>query len=54
VDIDRGLLSGLVLQVREGRIGRLDLLVGDRELTLRRGARWSFWRRPVAIAGWLE
>jgi hypothetical protein len=52
--IDQGLLSWLAFLVREGRIAQLNLLVGDRELTLTRIARWSFWRRPVAIARWLE
>jgi hypothetical protein len=52
--IDAGLFRWLTTLVREGHLEQLDLLAGDRELTLTRAARWSFWRSPVAIARWLE
>jgi hypothetical protein len=51
--IDSGLLAWLVRQVRDGAIGRLDLLAGDRTLALGRTARLQFWRRPTAAQRWL-
>jgi hypothetical protein len=52
--VDAGLLRWLATLVREGRIQQLDLLAGDRELSLTTAARWAFWRRPLAVTGWLE
>jgi hypothetical protein len=53
-DIDSGVLRWLAILVREGRIRQLDLLAGDRELSLKAAARWAFWRRPLAVSGWLQ
>ena len=50
--IDSGLLAWLVRQVRDGTIGRVDLLAGDRTLVLDRAARLRFWRRPAAAERW--
>ncbi|MDH5228106.1 MAG: hypothetical protein OEW50_11955 [Gammaproteobacteria bacterium] len=52
--VDAGLFRWLATLVREGRIGRLDLLAGDRELSIMPASRWAFWRRPLAVSGWLQ
>ena len=52
-DVDAQLLRPLAARVRDGAFERLELLVGDRELTVTRAARWSFWRRPLDAVGWL-
>ena len=52
--IDAGLLHWLAALVRDGRIGQLDLVAGDRQLSLTPAARWSFWRRPLPVRGWLQ
>jgi hypothetical protein len=52
-DIDAGLLHPLAAQVRNGALQQLELLLGDRELTVTRAARWSCWRRPLDVSGWL-
>ncbi len=52
--IDSGLLAWLVRQVRDGTIGRVDLLAGDRTIALDRAARLRFWRRPAAVQRWLD
>jgi hypothetical protein len=52
--IDAGLFRWLTTLVREGRIGQLDLLAGDRELSIMPTSRWAFWRRPLAVSGWLQ
>ena len=51
--IDSGLLAWLARQVRDGTIGRVDLLAGDRTLALDRAARLRFWRRPAPAERWL-
>jgi len=51
--IDSGLFAWLARQVRDGTIGRVDLLAGDRTLALDRAARLRFWRRPAAAERWL-
>ena len=52
--IDAGLLRSLATRVRNGEFVRLELLAGDRELTITPAARWAFWRRPSDVSGWLE
>jgi hypothetical protein len=52
--IGAGLFCWLTTLVREGSIGQLELLVGDRELSLTPAARWAFWRRPLDVTGWLQ
>jgi hypothetical protein len=52
--VEAGLLRWLATLVRAGRVKQLELLAGDRELSLTAAARWAFWRRPIAVQGWLQ
>jgi hypothetical protein len=51
--VDAGLLSWLAKLVRSGQAGTIDVLAGDRVLTVTRSARWQFWRRPASLPAWL-